>query len=156
MTSSFESSYLTPIDRKYATCDETHLELRIYPGHKSPEEISELLRIEPTRTQIKGTFVKNSRGRSREIKITGWFLSSEGIVASRDLREHVDWLITKLGSATRALQLLQESVDTKMTVSCTWWSAAGHGGPALSPVQMAALSELNLEVSFDIYFSENE
>ena len=151
-----ESAHITPIDKDYGTCDQTYCELRIYPGKQTSGEITELLQLEPTKTQEKGAVIENSRGRTREITRAGWFLSTEGVVASKDLRDHLDWLIDKLVDAKESLCLLGASMDNKMTVSCIWWSKAGHGGPVLFPKQMAALSELNLELSFDIYFVEDD
>ena len=151
-----KSSMLTPRDGEYATCAETYAELRIYPGACSADEISKFLDLEPTRLQEKGASIRNSRGRVRKAARAGWFLSSESHVDSNDLRDHLDWLLMKLTGAARNLRSLQEQDNIKMTISCTWWSAAGHGGPVLWPEQMETLAKLNLECSFDIYFSDDD
>ena len=151
-----DSGHITPIDRDYGTCDSTYSELRIDPGKLTAGEITGILQLEPTSTEEKGAIVENSRGRVREVMYAGWFLSTEGVVASKDVREHLDWLIAKLIDVKKPLRLLSASTDNKMTLSCTWWSKAGHGGPVLFPKQMAALSELNLELSFDIYFVDDD
>ena len=43
-----------------------------------------------------------------------------------------------------------------MDICCFWLSASGHGGPTVSPKQMAKLVELNLEVWWDIYYFDDE
>lgn len=153
---SYSDSRLTAPDRQYGTCQETHAELRIYSDCTSAYRVTCALGLEPTKSQEKGSLVKNSRGRVRMVSRTGWFLSSEGAIDSKDLRDHLDWLINKLSNVASALQVLQEQPGTKMTISCVWWSAAGHGGPVLWPEQMDALAKLNLECSFDVYFSDDE
>ena len=150
-----QSSRLTPPNRHYETCDYTYAELRIYPDSQSADEITGILGISPTQSQDKGSLlVKNER--TRKIPRTGWFLSSEGRVDSRDVRDHLNWLIDTLVPVADELRLLQAQDGMKMTISCTWWSATGHGGPVLWPEQMKALAELNLECSFDVYFSDSE
>ena len=147
-----QHSRLTPYDRQYPSCEETRAALRIYPESKSAKEITEFLGIEPTEAQDKGSLFTNSRGRTRQAPCTVWFLSSEDQISSRDLRDHLDWLLPKLLAVESRLLSLQEDKGTKMTIGCTWWSAAGHGGPTLWPEQMESLARLNLECGFDVYF----
>jgi hypothetical protein len=151
---SIESSRITLPDSGYKTCDDVYVKLLIYPSAHKTAEVSEVLAIKPTSAQEKGDEITNSRGKTRIAKNTLWVLSSEGSVTSRDLRDHLNWLICKLQGKEAGLKSLQSWDELKMTVSCVWWSAFGHGGPVLWPEQMKALAELNLECSFDIYFSD--
>lgn len=98
----------------------------------------------------------NSLGRTRDIKISGWFLSSENFVFSKDLRDHIDWITTKLKPSQEGLKKLQNTPGVQMTLRCVWWSALGHSGPVLWPEQMKALADLDLECSFDIYFDSTQ
>ena len=138
-----------------SNCKETRAELRTYPGSRSAGDVTRCLGVEPTGTQEEGELFESSTSRVWKAPMTGWFLSSEGQVASMDLEDHVDWLLTKLAGAESALLALQEQEFTKMTVACVWWSADGHGGPRLTPAQMHALAKFNLECSFDVYFQGN-
>ena len=79
-------SRLTPRDGQYESCEETRAALRIYPESKSAKEITEFLGIEPTRAQDKGSLFTNSRGRTMQVPCTGWFLSSEDQISSRDFK----------------------------------------------------------------------
>lgn len=149
-------SRLTSMDELYPTCARTCATIRIYPFFQSANEISKTLGLVPTRFQDKGEQVDSPRGRVREIKGTGWFLSSEGHVDSLDLRSHLNWILERLLPRKEQLKELQSSERMKMSLVCIWWSVSGHGGPCLWPEQMSALSELNLECSFDIYFIDSE
>ena len=126
--------------------------LCIYPGSSSSDDVSTLLGINPTRAHDKGKLMETPSGRRRKASLTAWLLSSDGIVESKDLRDHLDWLLQKLSGLTREILTLQEEENTKMSVCCTWISAAGHNGPVLWPEQMETLAKLNLECGFDFYF----
>lgn len=148
-------SRMTEYDDRSSTCDETRCKLRIYPGRTSPASITAMLGVDPTGTVEEGSVYTNSLGRSRVGKVNGWFLSSEKEVDSKDLRRHLDWLITKLGPAAESLARVQQLEGMKMWVTCVWWSASGSGGPTLWPEQMMALANMNLECQFEFaYYAE--
>ena len=44
----------------------------------------------------------------------------------------------------------------RIDISSYWLSRSGHGGPTLSPHQMHMLSQLGIEVSWDIYFHDDD
>lgn len=126
--------------------------LCIYPGLSSSDEVTTLLGINPTRAHDKGKPMDMPAGRIVKATTTAWLLSSDDIVESKDLRDHLNWLLGRLSDLTTEILTLQEEKGTKMCVSCTWISAAGHNGPVLWPEQMEALAKLNLECAFDFYF----
>ena len=150
------SSRRTPVSPEYPSCDECYASLLIYPDLVHPDEVSRILNLEPTNKNIVGTQVTNSRGRVREITIAGWFLSSKGYVHSKDLREHLNWLLTRIEPSSDALSILQDYHGVTMSIDCVWRSLAGNGGPVLWPEQMKRMSALNLECGFDIYFVGDE
>lgn len=143
--------HLTPVNVTYATCARAYAELRLYPDSMRVEEVSRLLgNIAPTTAYNAGDVIQNSEGRSRTVGRSYWTLSSEGVVHSLDVREHLDWLIDKLMTASGLIQLQTEH-SVLMTVCCVWCSRSGHGGPTLWPRQMRELAKLNLELTFDCY-----
>lgn len=148
-------SRLTPINRNYETCEECRVKLTVYPEHVHPDEITRILQLEPTKKNIIGTKITNSHGRTREITIAGWFLSSEQYVQSKDIRDHLDWLLSKVLLSKNGLIQLQNIEGIKMGIDCVWWSK-GSGGPTLWPEQMKVMADLNLECSFDFYFFGEE
>jgi len=147
-------SMITPVAKDYATCSECYAELLIYPGLIHPDEITRFLGISATQINVAGTKVTNSKGKTREIKISGWFLSSKNDVSSKDLRDHIDWILAQLCSVKAGLHEVQNTSGVKITLKCTWRSKYGHSGPVLWPQQMVAMAELGLECSFDIYFDD--
>lgn len=141
----------TPYNYDYPTCERTYSELRVYSDSLTPSKIEMLLGLSPTSSQEKGASWISSRGTKKQNRINGWFLSSDQIILSKDLRHHLDWLICKLEPAGSNLKKLQK-MDCSINIHCVWWSVHGDGGPTLWPEQMLALAKLNLECSFDICF----
>ena len=139
-------------DDAYPTCDRTDVALRIYPGDRDPDWVTAALGVQPTSVNRKGEQRTSSIGRVRTIPKNAWFLSSQGNVVSRDARRHLDWLLDSLAPAADRVRALTEDETVSIDVMCVWWSAAGHGGPLLSPEQMSRLAEMNLDLGFDIYF----
>jgi Domain of unknown function (DUF4279) len=117
-----------------------------------PTEITKRLQLEPSETSTVGEEKTSKSGRKRTAKNSVWSLSSEEHVQSRDVRRHLDWLLARLAPRGESIAELQNVPDVRMSVNCAWYSRSGHGGPTLWPEQMRQLAELNLEVSFDIYF----
>ena len=147
-----DSSRMTALNPQYPSCEETRAKLLICPEISLAEDITQVLGIKPTQSHNKGSLHKNAIGRTRRAPRTVWVLSSEGHVRSKDLRDHLNWLLTKVSGAESKILWLQEEDGLKMTVSCVWWSVQRHGGPTLWPEQMEALARLNLECGFDVCF----
>jgi hypothetical protein len=136
----------------YPTCERTFATLCIYPESLDPAEVTNRLRIEPTEWQRRGEPRKPG---GWPAKRHAWFLSSDGAVESRDVRRHLDWLLSLIVPEADAILALQRD-RCLMDVSCYWLSACGHGGPSVRPAQMGELARLGLELSFDVYFIGGE
>jgi hypothetical protein len=151
------SSRRTPYDDEYGTCAETRVSLLIYPSAElTVAEVTSRLQIQPTETSTVGEEKTNKSGRTRIAKGSLWELSSEGQVRSLDVRRHLDWLLQIVAPREVPLASIQEISGVRMAVNCAWYSRSGHGGPTLWPEQMAWLSRLNLECTFDVYFLPDE
>ena len=139
-------------DDSYATCSRTHATLCIYlPGQSNPNEITEKLGIQPSRTQVKGE-VRNGRVRNWP---TAWFLESKEKVTSKEVRRHIDWLLEQLDGKSEVIRELQTD-GSEIHLSCFWEPAVGDGGPMLDPELIKKLASLNIGIAFDIYFDDNE
>jgi len=134
----------------YPTCKRTYATLRIYPERFDPAEVTARLGLEPSKWQRRGEATVPG---SRPAKLHGWFLTSEGVVGSCDVRRHLDWLLAQIGSRGDAIRALQED-GCAMDISCFWVSRSGHGGPSVRPAQMGELARLNLELWFDVYLGD--
>ena len=112
-------------------------------------EVTSLVKAVPTSTQKKGDLRCDAK--QHFYKKTGWSISSKGLVSSKDSRDHLDFILSKIDGADEGLMELH-SRGFLIDLCVRWDSLSGHGGPTLSPVQMARLAELEIEVWFDIYF----
>jgi len=117
----------------------------------SPLAVTAALNMAPTEVKISGESIVSSIGRVRLVKKSYWLLSSKGLIESKDVRRHLDWLTAQLTPVKSALLRLQDVPGVKMFVDCKWSSRGGMGGPTLWPEQMLALAELNLECGFDVF-----
>jgi Domain of unknown function (DUF4279) len=139
-------------DDDYGTCARTYATLLIYPVRTDPEAITQRLGIEPSSWQRRGGPMASSLRRPpRLAEIDCWFLTTQGLMESRDSRRHIDWLLDQIeGKAVELRSLLDEG--SRICIACYWAAASCGGGPTISPEQMRRLGALNIELWFDIYF----
>jgi len=138
----------------YPTCKETSAVLRIFSDEIDPREITRLLRVEPSSIQIKGE--RKYPNKAEYInKENGWFLDSEDLVESRDLRRHLEWLLNKTNNCHDKLKELS-SKGAEITIFCPWQSASGQGGPTMDPQQMKVLGDLNIELLFEFWVCDED
>jgi hypothetical protein len=131
----------------YQTCDKTYSSLRVFSDDIAPDEITNLLQIEPTETFRKGE--SHSKGRLQR-KANGWFYSTKKLSDSKDTRRHIDLILAALdgkGEVVKQLHLKGCKIDIN-----SYWVSTGQGGPWLMPPQMVKLGALGISVWWDIYF----
>lgn len=139
----------------YPTCAQTYATLILLHEDLNAELLTQELGIQPTETWKQGE-VRNPGSRTPVVsRIGGWFLRTQETVASRDVRRHIDWLLNQVEPRRSVLGRLR-TAGYRMEISCFWVSAFGHGGPTLSPAQMARLADLGLEVWFDVYLDGSD
>jgi hypothetical protein len=129
---------------EYMTCSETYATLRII-GLK-PDEVTRDLGLRPTDSCVRGD-VRHAA----PVRHDGWFLRSKDAVDSKDVRRHLDWILDQIATQRDALSVLVDR-GAKIDITCYWVSAHGHGGPIISFVQSKKLADLEIDVSFDVYF----
>jgi Domain of unknown function (DUF4279) len=139
----------------YATCEQTYVTLCLYHDDLGPEVVSQDLGLQPTLAHKRGEIRNAANEQQYAYKTGGWFLESTGVVHSRDVRRHIDWLLDLIEPKLGTLKRLR-AAGYATVVSCFWVSAHWHGGPMLCPAQLARLAALGLEVWFDIYFSPSD
>ena len=93
-----------------------------------PQEVTALLKEDPTSITVVGSpWRGDGPGKGHVARLTLWLLDSEGIIVSKDLRHHLDWIIGRVGPRRDVLSPLQQSSDVKMDVLCSQWSMHGDG-----------------------------
>ena len=132
----------------FSSCERCYVTLCIYHPSKSPDEITSVLSIQPTWKQRVGD--KLRAGKS--ITLNGWFLTTKEKIDSKDVRAHIWDLIKKIESKVDVIKgMIDQGCEIRMT--CFWDSASGNGGPIIDVKTMFALSALQIELDFDIWFS---
>src|SRR5216683_635508 len=100
-------------DDSYPTCAETHSTLRVFSDAIAPDEITNLLQIEPTDTFRKGD--SHALGKLQR-KTNGWFYSTEKLSSSKDTRRHIDLILAALdGKADSVKKLRLEGCEIDIT-----------------------------------------
>ncbi len=133
---------------EYPSCRRTYSTLRVLSDAHVPDEVTALLKFEPTRAFRKGE--PHAQGRLQR-KTNGWFYSTKGLSDSRDTRRHIDMILTALDGRKDAIEQLQAR-GCLIDITSFWESSSGDGGPWLMPYQMRKLGELGIEVWWDVYF----
>ena len=137
---------------EYSACSDTFSTLRVYHDSISPSDVTTRLGIRPTSQTVKG---ERRRKSSKVFANNGWFLESSKSVDSRDSRRHIDWIVDQLCNRKEEIpKMLQEGF--KIDISSFWVSTSANGGPIISSYQMARLADLQIEVWWDIYFSDDD
>ena len=138
-------------DDTHSTCAETYSTLRIFSENTTPEEISSVLQMEPTKSFRMGD--RHAQGRLQR-KTHGWFYCTKALSTSKDTRRHIDLILATLEGKTDALRRLHSrGCRTDIT---SYWVSSGQGGPWLMPEQMRRLGELNIDVWWDVYFAGDD
>ena len=132
----------------YETCSKTYVTLRIYFEKMNSHELTEHLKIVPTKFQNKGE--NSTDDLNVTIEHNGWFLSTEKNVKSNDFRRHIDYLSDILIPIKYKLKKIIRD-GGKIDFSCYWLSKNGFGGPTLSCKQFSKLAELEIDLWFNIY-----
>ncbi|WP_314972198.1 DUF4279 domain-containing protein [Comamonas testosteroni] len=137
-------------DDDYPSCLETYATLRIFSEKLSAAEIAVALGLSATESFSRGDFF-GSKGRIR--RHSGWLLSTQGLVTSRDGRRHLAWLLDRLRNKAEGLESLRKS-GADLDISC-YYLSVGQGGPIMSSEQMLELGQLGLDVWWDVYFDSD-
>jgi len=137
-------------DDDFPSCEKTYATLRALSASGDPHAVTNALAAEPSECWRKGD---HRHGASAPR--SGWLLTTEAFVQSRDLRRHLDWLVDRFGSRRPELAGLR-STGWALDVPCYWLSAYGHGGPTIDSKQMTVLAQLELSLWLDVYFLKGD
>jgi Domain of unknown function (DUF4279) len=131
-----------PYDDDYDPCAETFATLRIFSGEAHPQTVTDCLGIQPSRITLEATAPYR--------RANTWFLTSEGVVKSRDFRRHIDWMLGQLLPACAAIEELKKG-GAICNFHCYWVMSRTNGYLVLSQNQMSGLAALGIEIWWDIY-----
>jgi hypothetical protein len=130
------------------SCVRTFATFRIFSKTLSVNEISEIVGVKPTKATNRNVDAR----RAAEREFTVWTLSSKASLDLVDEHEHINFLLNSLAGSVRALARLRDE-GCSMDVFC-YFETDGQGGPSLTHVQMRTLSDLGLDIAWDLYIQE--
>lgn len=132
---------------------ETYLGYLVYPEKISPDTITKVLQIEPTQINRLGEVRVNKNGKSRTIKVAGWFLESKKyFLLTSPIEQHMDWLLGKLLRCKEEILDLQKNLKIDMRISCVQRPFTEVAQFEFTSYQLSKLEELNLELGFSVSF----
>jgi hypothetical protein len=116
------------------------------------DRISQELQLIPAWVRLRGETYGKRRNAQR---ISVWALDTSGLVASRDARRHIDWLLDRLEPRSAELLTYQQR-GYELDLYCLWCRLGGSGGPMLSPQQMTRMAALGLTIGFEFWNADDE
>lgn len=144
----FKLTYIS--NKENSSCGRTYATITITSLCTTPEEITQLLKLEPCVAKKIGDRIVGDRRHTENM----WKYSSQGEVESKDISHHFNYLFDLLDE--RKLALLELiSKQCKLGFFVFWESCAYAGcggGPTLSVETMRRAVELQADISFDLYF----
>jgi len=124
----------------------TYATLRILGDSLLPSQITSILGIEPTESHMSG----DRRGKSGIWNSGYWELSSKESVASGDLSDHIDWLISQLIPKIDEINQIK-AISERMDIFCFLGCDIGNCAISLPYHLIKALSTVELDLDIDIY-----
>jgi hypothetical protein len=121
-----------------------------------PKEITEVLRVTPTKAYRKGQVYKHSRGREVRGRTGVWLLSSKGHVQSSDLNAHLNYLLGVLfpgNSNDRASSLrdILRAERLEADVPAFWYGTPGAHAPSIRDDIREAFARLPAQIEADFH-----
>jgi hypothetical protein len=132
--------------------------LRFVGDALDPDEISEALKQKPKRAYRKGEAYRPGPRSPELIGKTGlWYFSTDRVIPSKDLGDHLDALIRLIapfaddGKRLRALREIMERENLQAHVTCFWRGFPGAKEPSIPSVATEAIARLGagFETDFD-------
>ena len=132
--------------------------LRFVGDALDPDEISEALKQKPKRAYRRGETCRPGRRSPELIGKTGlWYFSTDRVIPSKDLGDHLDALIRLIapfaddGKRLRTLREIMERENLQAHVTCFWRGFPGAKEPAIPSVATEAFGRLGagIETDFD-------
>ncbi len=143
---------MKPIPVYPETIRRIHVEFSLTRSDLDPDEVSLALKMKPTRSARRGDERRNPRGTLLSPHKEGWWeLSTEGKVESKEINQHLEYLLTRLLPHRETILSFANGGETFFDV--LWETAYFHGGngPILTTQSIKGMAELNAGIGFDIY-----
>jgi hypothetical protein len=123
----------------------------------NPDAISEVTGLNPDKTAKRGDDRRNYKGGQISPHQEGfWMISSEGKVESKDINDHIDFLLALLLPHRATLSQIVWQLKGETFFDVLWTSNYLYAGtgPIISYKSLQGMSDLGASIGFDIYQDE--
>jgi hypothetical protein len=127
--------------------------LRIFGDDLRPDEISKMLKCQPTKAELKGDVVRYSSGRERTVKRGNWRLIAQN-AEPEDLDGQIQWLMSQVSDNLGVWKILTQAYDVDLF--CGLFMHSSNDGLSLSPETMLMLGQRGIELGLDIYDASDD
>ena len=122
--------------------------IRITSEVITTREVTQKLRLKPTRTYEKGEHARTKSSHPATWSASVWVLDS-GLPSTAPLEAHIETLLDKLEDHTEVLQEL--AIENEVEFFLGFSSATGQGGFTLEHDILGRLAALPVAVTLDLY-----
>jgi len=137
-------------------CEFNEVWASLYIWHDSdPENISELLRINPDEVSRKGDPLTPEGRWDVRSRRTCWILSSEGKIEQDSIEAHLNWILAQVSGSLPNLRGLQDSgARTKIVIHLNSWSRFQH--VELNVETLLLLARYRLSLTINVHYQNTE
>lgn len=127
--------------------------LRIFGDELVPEDITRLLAHEPSNAYTKGHVEVLRSGQELTRKTGAWFLEATP-TEPEDLNGQVAEILSKLNTDMASWEWIRQQFEVDLF--CGWFMNRSNEGVSISAHTLKALGERGIELSLDIYGSDED
>jgi hypothetical protein len=143
---------------------QTFATLRIVGDDLIPEQVTKFLKLVPTVSYAKGEYYSAGKRGGQVLGRTGlWYLSTDGIVASGDLNDHLHYILSSLLGGARhtsnnaaifTANVLQfkkfvDRQSLKIVITCFWYGQIGSKRPVVRRIFKEIFDFIGAEMELD-------
>jgi hypothetical protein len=119
-----------------------------------PTRITQVLGVEPTISYRKGEVYLRSRGREARGRTGLWRLSTDKLINSHDLNQHLTHLLDIMfpGGSTKFVEPLRALIreyDLEADIDCFWYGEHGATPPEIPEETRAAFAKIGATIETD-------
>ena len=132
-----------------ADISKAHVGLRLFGDDLEPEELTDLLKAQPSRTRRKGDRRTTSNGETRVAREGAWIIDYSEESSPVEIDEQLNALLDRLTDDISIWFGLTSRYEAD--VSCGLFLDAWNEGFTLEESTLKRLSDRHLSINFDIY-----
>jgi Domain of unknown function (DUF4279) len=112
-----------------------------------PQVVTDQLGIKPSKSFKRG----DKRTEQKKWHHGFWGLTSDEVIQSTDLADHIEWLMNQIEPVRQNLLKIMNEKDINAEISCLLILSTDHDELYLKPEILYKISSLGLQLNLDIY-----